>query len=153
MEATVNEVLEEYVERARPSSYAKRWWTDELKTLRGSLSAARNHLTTVRRRAEEVAEAAASIKLVRRLYMDKIEQRKRQHWMDFLDNRENIWKAYAYTKTSGSNHGIQLLEVEGTEVTGDGEKADLLLTFLSSASTTGGSRRDLGEAKADDEKR
>jgi hypothetical protein len=42
LEAAVNEVLEEHVARARPSPYAKRWWIDEPKTLRLSLSAARN---------------------------------------------------------------------------------------------------------------
>jgi hypothetical protein len=42
LEASVNGVLEEHVARARPSPYAKRWWTYELKTLRLSLSAARN---------------------------------------------------------------------------------------------------------------
>ena len=76
LEAAVNGVLEEHVARARPSPYAKRWWTDELKTLRSSLSAAHNRLTTVRRRGDDVAEAADSVKLVRRLYMDKIEQCK-----------------------------------------------------------------------------
>jgi hypothetical protein len=39
--ASVNGVLEEHVARARPSPYAKRWWTYELKTLRISLGAAR----------------------------------------------------------------------------------------------------------------
>jgi len=34
LEATVNGVLEEHVARARPSPYAKRWRTNELKTLR-----------------------------------------------------------------------------------------------------------------------
>jgi hypothetical protein len=45
--------------------------TDELKTLQHSLSAVRNHLTVVRCRGEDVAEAAARVKLIRRLtYMD-----------------------------------------------------------------------------------
>jgi hypothetical protein len=114
LEATVNGVLEEHVARARPSPYAKRWWTDELKTLRSSLSAARNRLTTIRRRGEDVAEAAASVKLVRCLYEDKTEQCKREHWSEFLDNRENIWKVYAYTKTSRTSHGIPVLKVEDT---------------------------------------
>lgn len=127
LEAAVNGVLEEHVARVRPSPYAKRWWTDELKTLRLSLSAARNRLTTVRRRGEDVAEAAASVKLVRRLYMDKIEQCKREHWSDFFDNRDNIWKAYAYTKTSRTNHGIPVLTAGTTEVIDDREKASLLL--------------------------
>jgi hypothetical protein len=127
LEAVVNEVWEEHVARARPSPYAKRWWIDELKTLRLSLSAARNRLTTVRRRGEDVTKAAASVKLVRRLYMYKIEQCKGKHWTEFLDNRENIWKAYAYTKTSRASHGIPVLRVGDTEVTDDREKAELLL--------------------------
>jgi hypothetical protein len=77
LEASVNEVLEECVARARQSPYAKRRWTDELKTLRLSLSAARNRLTTVRCRGGDIAEETAKFKLVRRLYMDRIEQCKR----------------------------------------------------------------------------
>jgi hypothetical protein len=127
LEAAVHGVLEEHVARARPSPYAKRWWTDELRTLRRSLSAARNRLTTVRRRGEDVAEAAARVKLVRRLYMDKIEQCKREHWAAFLDDRDNIWKAYAYTKTGRVSHGIPVLKVGGTEVTDDKEKTGILL--------------------------
>jgi hypothetical protein len=128
LEAAVNAVLEEHVARARPSPYAKRTWTDELKTLRRSLSAAWNRLTTVRRRGEDFAEAAASVKLVRRLYMDKIEQREWEHWVEFLDNRDNIWKAYAYTKASRASHGVPVLKMGDTEATDEREKADLLLT-------------------------
>ena len=128
LEVAVNGVLEEHVTRARPSPYTKRWWTDELKTLRLSLSAARNRLTTVRRRGEDVTEAAASVKLVRRQYMDKIEHCKREYWTEFLDNRENIWKAYAYTKASRAGYGIPVLKFEDAEVTEEREKADLLLS-------------------------
>lgn len=128
LEALVNGVLEEHVARARPSPYAKRWWTDKLTTLRHSLSAARNRLTAVRRRGEDVAEAATSVKLIRRLYMDSIEQCKREHWVEFLDNRDKIWKAYAYTKTSRASHGITVLKAGNTEVTDEREKADLLFT-------------------------
>jgi len=128
VEAAVNEVLDEHVARARPSPHAKRWWTDKLTTLRRSLSAARNRLTAIRRRGEDVTEAATSVKLIRRLYMDKIEQCKREHWVEFLDNRDNIWKACAYTKASRASHGVPVLEAGDTKVTDEREKADLLLT-------------------------
>jgi hypothetical protein len=88
-----------------------------LKTLRLPLSAARNHLTAVRRRDGDVAEAAESIKLIGRMYMDKIEQCKMEHWSEFSNNRDNIWKAYAYTKISRAGHGIPVLEVGDAEVT------------------------------------
>lgn len=128
LEQAVNAVLEGHVSRARPSPYAKRWWTGKLSTLRDSLSAARNHLTSVRRRGEDVVEAAAYVKGIRRLYMDEIDRRKRAHWAEFLDNRDNIWKAYAYTKAVKTSHGIPVLKVRGTEVMDDRQKADLLLT-------------------------
>lgn len=92
------------------------------------MSSARNRLTTIRRRDEDVAEAAARVKLVRRLYMDKIEQCKREYWTKFLDNRDNIWKAYAYTKASRASHGVPVLKMGDTEVTDDREKADLILS-------------------------
>ena len=60
--------------------------------------------------------------------MDKIEQCKREHWIEFLDNRDNIWKAYAYTKASRASHGVPVLKAGGTEATDDREKADLLLS-------------------------
>jgi len=66
--------------------------------------------------------------MVQRLYIDKIEQCKREHWKEFLDNRYNIWKAYAHTKTSRASHGIPVLKAGDTEVTDEREKADLLLT-------------------------
>ena len=127
-EAAVNGVLEEHVARARPPPYAKRWWTDKLTTLRHSLSAARNHLTAFRRRGEDVAEAAESVELVRRLYMSRVEQCEREHRVKFSDNRDNIWKAYAYTKASRAGYGIPVLNFEVAEVTEEREKADLLLS-------------------------
>jgi len=60
--------------------------------------------------------------------MDKIEQCKREHWSEFLDNRDNIWKAYAYTKASYAGHGIPVLKVGDAEVTEEREKADFLLS-------------------------
>ena len=86
----VSEALEHRVRRAKPSPFAKKWWTGKLTFLRDSLSAARNHLTTVRRRGDPVDVAAAKVKLARRLYLDEIDWRKLQHWSDFLDDRDNI---------------------------------------------------------------
>jgi hypothetical protein len=83
-----------------------------------------------RRRSEDLMEAATSVKLTRRLCMDKIEQCKREHWVDFLINRDNIRKAFTYTKTSRASHGIPVLKANDTEVTKDREKANLLLALF-----------------------
>lgn len=92
------------------------------------MSTARTHLTTVRRRGEDLAVAAANARLIRRLYMDEIEQRKRSHWSEFLDERDNTWKAYAFTKASKAGNGIPALRGTDAEVTDDRWKADFLLT-------------------------
>jgi hypothetical protein len=71
LKTVVNWVLQEHVARVRLSAYAKPWWNDKLTTLRLQLSAARNHLTAVRRGGDDIVEAAARVKLIRRLtYMD-----------------------------------------------------------------------------------
>lgn len=114
LEAAVNEVLEEHVERARPSPYAKRWWTDELKSLRLSLSAARNRLTTIRRRGEDVAEAAARVKLVRRLHgqdramkvgaLGRVSRQPRQY-MESLHIHQSQQCESRRTRAEGGRHG------------------------------------------------
>ena len=71
--------------------------------------------------------AAAKLKLARRLYMDEIDRRKRQHWAEFLDSRDNIWKAYAYAKAGKGRGGMPPLKDGGDEVCDDGEKARVFL--------------------------
>jgi len=124
---TVNAILERHVGRARPSPYARKWWTEKLTTLRDSLSAVRNQLTVTRRRGDAVEDAAAKVRLARRLYMDEIDRRKRQHWSEFLDDRHNVWKAYAYAKASKGRRSIPSLKVEGDEVSDDAGKATAFL--------------------------
>ena len=52
--------IDQYTQRAKPSPYAKRWWTPTLTTLRQTMTALRNRVTTLRRRAEDVEEAKAN---------------------------------------------------------------------------------------------
>ena len=103
LEQLVNQILERRVRRARPSPFAKIWWTEELTALRDSLSAAGNHLTTIMRRGDNIEVAAARVKLVKRLYTDEIDRRKRQHRSDFLDDRDNVWKACHYAKAGNGS--------------------------------------------------
>lgn len=95
--------------------------------LRLSLSAARNHLATIRRRGEGTTEAVMRVRLTRLLDMDKLERSNREYWAESLDNRDNIWKAYIYTKSCRANHSIPVLKVGHTEAAEEREKADLLL--------------------------
>ena len=53
--------------------------------------------------------------------MGKIEQCKREHSAEFLDNRDDEWKAYAYVKASRASHSAPVLEVGDTRVMDDKE--------------------------------
>jgi hypothetical protein len=109
----INVILEEHVPRARESPYAKRWWTKELSTLRKDYTILRNRITTLRQRGEDTTQARMVAHPARRTYLDEIDKQRKQHWKDFLDNPDNIWKAARYAKPSGAAMDIPELSVDG----------------------------------------
>jgi hypothetical protein len=123
----INAILEEHVPRARKSPYAKRWWTKELSTLRKDYTILRNRITTLRRRGEDTTQARRVAHMARRTYLDEIDKQKKQHWKDFLDNPDNIWKAARYAKPSGTAMDIPELSVDGQRYQSDEEKAKALM--------------------------
>jgi hypothetical protein len=62
-----------------------------------------------------------------RTYLDEIDKQKKQHWKDFLDNPDNIWKAARYAKPSGAAMDIPELSVDGQRYQSDEEKAKALM--------------------------
>lgn len=126
-------VIRKNVLEARPSPYAKRWWSPELSTLRQTMVTARNQATKLKRRGAPnwVAQYEAFI-LVRNRYFGEMEKQKKRHWMEFLENPDNIWKASRYTKTASSQRGIPFLtRTNGEKVEDDREKAKMLMeTFF-----------------------
>ena len=90
---TVTSVLEDLVPRARESPYNKRWWTKELTELREEYTTRRNRVTTLRRRGEDTETARKLADSARRTFHNAIDQQKRNHWKEFLDNPVNVWKA------------------------------------------------------------
>jgi hypothetical protein len=124
----VNTVLEEEVPKAKASPYAKRWWTKELAVLRNGFTAKRNRITTMRRRGEDVVEAIRAVDVARRLYYDQIDRQKKQHWKDFLDGPENVWKAARYARGTNTTASILDLAADNREYCTDEEKAEILMS-------------------------
>ena len=127
----INAVLEAHVPRARESPYAKRWWSKDLTLLRRDYTFKRNRITTLRRRGECTIRAREASHTARRAYLDEIDEQKEQHWKDFLNDPNNIWKAASYAKPSGASMDVPELVANGRRYVTDEEKAEVLIdTFF-----------------------
>ncbi|OHW94829.1 reverse transcriptase, partial [Colletotrichum incanum] len=132
--SAVVEAVEALTPTAKPSRYAKRWWTENLTQLRRIHTFWRNRARAERRAGhcppdlEERARAAA------KQYHDAIRQQKKNHWHEFLADDTNIWKAAKYL---GADKGAsfdkipQLTRADGSKTEENGEQAEeLLSTFF-----------------------
>ncbi|RKK24129.1 hypothetical protein BFJ67_g16781 [Fusarium oxysporum f. sp. cepae] len=117
--------------RAKPSPYAKRWWTNDLTQLRHVYTYWRNRARAVRRVGQNVKDLENTAKAAAKQYHDAIRQRKNNHWKEFLADNDNIWKAAKYMK-SGDDAAFgkvpQLVKADGTATTSHQEQAEELLS-------------------------
>jgi hypothetical protein len=123
----VNNTLEEMVPRAKPSPYAKRWWTKELSQLRHELTVLRNQVTTLRRRGQDTTHARLLVHQARKTYFDKMDHQKATHWKEFLDNASNVWKANYFTKGASTPVQVPTLCKDGRVAQQDEDKANMLM--------------------------
>lgn len=127
----VQRVVKEKTPRAKPSPYAKRWWSDRLTALRQSLSSLRNHCTSLQRQGQDTSKVAERLAAARTLYLQEIKAQKRKHWREFPDDQANVWKANSFTRMESSTGRIPTLVKENRVAATEEEKANLLLdTFF-----------------------
>ncbi|KAG9185064.1 hypothetical protein G6011_03011 [Alternaria panax] len=118
---------------ARPSPYAKRWWTQDLTQLRRIYTHWRNRARAARRTGVARPDLEETAKGASKQYHDAIRQQKRKHWDDFLADNDNIWNAAKYLKAGSEAFGTvpALRRTDGTTTSDYEEQAEeLLSTFF-----------------------
>ncbi|KAM3560256.1 hypothetical protein ARSEF4850_003736 [Beauveria asiatica] len=132
--SVVLEVVHALTPRAKPSPYAKRWWTSDLTQLRQVYTHWRNKARSARRAGCIATQLEATAKAAAKQYHDAIRQQKKSHWDEFMADNDNIWKAAKYLK-SGDESAFgkvpQLVRADNTTTTTVEEQAEeLLSTFF-----------------------
>ena len=128
---TVSETVHMFIPKAKPSPYAKRWWTSDLTRLHKEYTQCRNRAKNIRRWGTRDRILEALSKEASKQYHDAIQRQKKEHWYDFLADDANIWQATKYLNPSqGSSFDkVPLLERADNTTTGDRfEQAEELLT-------------------------
>ena len=130
----VSSAVNSLTPKARPTPYAKRWWTTDLTQLRRTYTYWRNQSRRLRRggytdvRMEEHAREAA------KEYHDRIRQQKKQHWEEFLEENTNIWQVAKYLTPHSDSSFVKippLRKGDGTRTKDKSEQAETLMaTFF-----------------------
>lgn len=117
----------EEIPRAKPSPYAKRWWTPLLTELRKDMSTWLNRWTTSKRQGSPCMSFLINARQAKQLYFWEMKRQKKLYWEAFLEDPHNIWKAHSYTKPAQGFVPIPTLHHEGKIYQSDIEKAELLM--------------------------
>jgi hypothetical protein len=110
--------------KAKPSPYAKRWWTKDLTKLRQVYAYWRNRARAQRRGGEALPELERQARAAAKEYHDAIRKQQRLHWDEFLTEDTNIWKAIRYLKPkdgSGWSKIPPLQKADGSMTTNTSE--------------------------------
>ena len=129
----VQEVIDRHVPMTRPSPYAKRWFTPELKVQQVEVNKARR--TWQERCASHGRTDPTAMQLFtdmhskRRQWTRTIEKAKASHWREFLDKASSrtVWKATPYLKRQDNYACIPALRVGDDDYVDNAGKAQALL--------------------------
>ena len=130
----VTEAVLKLTPKAKPSPYAKRWWTTDLTQLRRTYTYWRNRARSRRRVGRAVPELEQRAREAAKEYHGTIRKQKKAHWEDFLADDTNIWQVTKYLKPGSSSFSDKippLAKSDGSSTKDKMEQAEeLLATFF-----------------------
>ena len=131
---TVETAVKDLTPLSKPSTYAKRWWTQDLTSLRDTYTKLRNRARSTRRRGGQNQQEEQEAKEAAKQYHKAIRTQKKAHWEDFLTNETNIWSAARFIKPGkqsafGKIPRLKRSDGEFTESKED-QARELLTTFF-----------------------
>ena len=130
----VMEAVQALTPKAKPSPYAKRWWTKDLTQLRRVYTYWRNRARGQRRAGAILPELEQQAKDASKQYHEAIRKQKKAHWDNFLADDANIWQAAKYLDPDGNSafDKIPPLVKRNGSVTKDKteQAAELMTTFF-----------------------
>ena len=130
----VQDVVFQCTPTARPSPYAKRWWSLSLSQLRRNYTQVRNEARSQRRGHPRDRRLDERVRTARKVFHDACRRQRRTKWEEFLDASQNIWRAAKYLHPAeGSQFGsIPVLETPGGLCTKDSDiSKELINQFFS----------------------
>jgi ribonuclease HI len=101
----VEETIEEQVPISKPCPYSKRWWNEELKTLRKEVKKLAREARKVQ--GMEGHPDILKYRKKRNEFAQAIRNTKRQHWIKWLENLSDytVWSAHRLVKAPPSDGG------------------------------------------------
>lgn len=122
---------------SRPSPYAKRWFTLDLKIQQKEVNQARRQwqqsCAVQGPKHSETLQLFAVMHTRRRAWTRSIEKAKATHWKEFLNqaSSQTVWKTTPYLNRQDAYTGVPPLQVSNREITDNHEKAEVLMrTFF-----------------------
>lgn len=114
------------VPQTNPSPFQKRWWTPQLKQLKGRL----RYLQHQQQRRPLHPQLRQQVTDARNEYHSAIRRTKRQHWLDYLGSidSKSLWDATRYMNSEGfaQHTGLPTLQGPGGPARHNREKCQLL---------------------------
>jgi hypothetical protein len=107
--------IDHHYPKAKPSKRAKRWWSNDLTSMRKEYTRARNLARSRRRQGRRDDSLEIAAKIARHDFHHAIKKRKKEHWTEFLGESINVWKAAQYLDPDKRSSFGRITSIKGQE--------------------------------------